>query len=59
MCPKTVSLCEGLTRLWLTDGQSPSVPGYTGQVSMKGYDNMTGVGVPNGQAFIKALRKLG
>jgi hypothetical protein len=28
-------------------------------VTAKGYDNMTGLGVPNGQAFIKALRKLG
>ena len=58
VCPKTVSLCSGLTMLWLTDDQSPSVPYYSGQVTAKGYDNMTGVGVPNGQAFITALRKL-
>jgi subtilase family serine protease len=61
VCPETVWFCEnpeGGAKLWLTDDQSPSVPGYTGQVTAKGYDNMTGVGVPNGQAFITALRKL-
>jgi len=25
-------------------------------VTLKGYDNMTGVGTPNGQDFIRALR---
>lgn len=60
VCPSTVSFCLPDTdTLWLTDDQSPSVPGYSGQVTAKGYDNMTGVGVPNGQAFITALRKLG
>ena len=33
--------------------------GYNGQVTRKGYDNMTGVGTPNGQNFITALRGLG
>lgn len=32
--------------------------GYTGQVTLKGYDNMTGLGTPNGQRFISALRTL-
>ena len=32
--------------------------GYTGQVTLKGYDNMTGLGSPNGRAFITALRRL-
>jgi hypothetical protein len=32
--------------------------GYTGQVTLKGYDNMTGIGTPNGQQFINALRKI-
>ena len=32
--------------------------GYTGQVTLKGYDNMTGIGTPNGQQFISALRRL-
>jgi subtilase family serine protease len=41
------------------DVQSYSMSGYTGQVTLKGYDNMTGVGTPNGQNFIAALRKLG
>ncbi len=41
------------------DVQSYSMLGYTGQVTLKGYDNMTGVGTPNGQDFIAALRRLG
>ena len=32
--------------------------GYTGQVTLKGYDNMTGIGTPHGQVFITALRGL-
>lgn len=40
------------------DDQSPSMGGYTGQVTLKGYDNMSGLGVPNGQAFITALRAI-
>ncbi len=40
------------------DDQNPHMPGYTGQVTAKGYDNMTGVGTPRGQSFIRALRKL-
>jgi subtilase family serine protease len=38
------------------DDQSFSMPGYTGQVTLRGYDNMSGVGTPNEPAFIKALR---
>jgi hypothetical protein len=30
--------------------------GYTGQVTLKGYDTMTGLGVPDGQSFVNALR---
>jgi subtilase family serine protease len=41
------------------DVQSYNMVGYTGQVTLKGYDNMTGVGTPNGQVFIAALRRLG
>jgi subtilase family serine protease len=37
------------------DSQNPA---YTSQVTAKGYDTMTGVGTPNGLAFITALRKL-
>jgi subtilase family serine protease len=32
--------------------------GYHGQVTLKGYDNMTGLGTPNGQYFVSALRSL-
>jgi subtilase family serine protease len=39
------------------DDQSDSMFGYTGQVTLPGYDNMTGVGAPNEPAFIKALRQ--
>jgi subtilase family serine protease len=34
-------------------------PAYTTQVTVKGYDTMTGLGTPNGAAFIAALRKAG
>jgi len=40
------------------DDQNPNMFGYTGQVTLKGYDNMSGVGTPDGQAFITALRSL-
>ncbi len=32
--------------------------GYDGQVTRPGYDTMTGIGTPNGQNFIYALRQL-
>jgi hypothetical protein len=41
------------------DDQNPHMKFYTGQVTLKGYDNMTGLGVPDGPKFIAALRKLG
>ncbi len=40
------------------DDQSYDMGGYGGQVTLPGYDNMTGVGSPAGQAFITGLRKL-
>jgi subtilase family serine protease len=40
------------------DDQNPKMFGYTGQVTLPGYDNMTGVGTPNGPKFIVALRGL-
>lgn len=40
--------------VWTFDTQDPA---YTNQVTAKGYDTMTGVGTPNGQNFISALRK--
>jgi subtilase family serine protease len=53
----TPSFCGGVS-LIIFDDQSYNMEGYTGQVTLKGYDNMTGVGTPNGQAFIRALRHL-
>ena len=44
--------------LSIFDEQTHGLAGYTGQVTLKGYDNMTGLGTPNGQAFIAALRRL-
>ena len=48
----------GVTSLTTFDDQSWSMEGYTGQVTAPGYDTMTGVGTPNGQKFITALRGL-
>jgi subtilase family serine protease len=46
--------CIGVpSAVWTFDGESKD---YTNQVTAKGYDTMTGVGSPNGQAFISALR---
>lgn len=55
------ALCQrfcGPDILAVFDVQSNAMNGYTGQVTLKGYDNMTGVGTPNGASFIAALRKL-
>jgi subtilase family serine protease len=40
------------------DDESRQLADYHGQVTLKGYDNMTGLGTPDGQAFIAALRRL-
>ena len=52
--------CDAATcgQLSLTtfDDQSWSMQGYTGQVTRPGYDTMTGIGTPDGQRFIDALR---
>ena len=53
-----VTYC-GIKSLTTFDDQSTAMYGYTGQVTLKGYDNMTGVGTPDGQNFIDALRNLG
>lgn len=37
------------------DDQNPAI---TSQVTLPGYDNMTGLGTPNGPAFIQHLRQL-
>jgi len=54
----TVDFCGGRVPSLVTfDDENPNMFGYTGQVTLQGYDNMTGVGTPNGQQFINALRK--
>jgi subtilase family serine protease len=40
------------------DDQNPAMSGYTGQVTLPGYDNMSGVGTPDGPHFIAGLRAL-
>jgi subtilase family serine protease len=40
------------------DVQSWSMTGYTGQVTRTGYDTTTGIGTPNGQNFVYALRRI-
>jgi subtilase family serine protease len=52
-----VNFC-GAPSLITFDDQNPNMRGYTGQVTVKGYDNMTGIGTPRGQRFITALRRL-
>jgi subtilase family serine protease len=52
-----VSFC-GIPSLVTNDDQSSNLFGYTGQVTAKGYDNMTGIGTPRGQTFINMLRKM-
>jgi subtilase family serine protease len=56
LCP--VSLCGGQL-IYQFDDQSTSLLGYSGQATERGYDNMTGLGTPDGRAFITALRKTG
>jgi subtilase family serine protease len=48
----------GVLSLTTFDDQSWSMTGYTGQVTAPGYDTMTGLGTPNGQQLIDALRGL-
>ncbi|MGH3208374.1 MAG: S8 family serine peptidase, partial [Trebonia sp.] len=48
----------GVLALTTFDDQSWSMAGYTGQVTAPGYDTMTGLGTPNGQQLINALRAL-
>jgi subtilase family serine protease len=52
-----VAFC-GAPSLLTFDDQDPNMIGYTGQVTLRGYDNMTGIGTPRGQFFITALRRL-
>jgi subtilase family serine protease len=53
VCPPHV--CHS-SILNIFDDQSRNM--YTAQVTLKGYDNMSGIGTPDGPNFIKALRAL-
>jgi subtilase family serine protease len=55
-CPRAVC---GRNLLTTFEDQSTSMRGYTGQVTLPGYDNMTGVGTPAGPFFVRYLRWLG
>jgi hypothetical protein len=48
------AFCQ-VNALITVDDQDPSV---TTQVTLPGYDNMTGLGTPNGPDFIQHLRHL-
>jgi len=54
----TKAFCFGIVQLVTIDAQNPHMNGYLGQVTARGYDNMTGIGSPNGQHFITDLRRL-
>jgi subtilase family serine protease len=52
VCPENTC---GAPILTIFDDQNKNMFPYTGQVTLKGYDNMSGLGTP-GPAFIKGLR---
>jgi subtilase family serine protease len=59
-----VNICLGPTThripsLTTNDDQNPKMAGYTGQVTLPGYDNMTGLGVPDMPSFVRDLREIG
>jgi subtilase family serine protease len=56
LCP--AAECGG-AQLNSVDDQRPGLLGNDGQVTLPGYDNMTGLGTPDAPAFIEALRALG
>jgi len=47
------------TSLNVADDQNPAMLNYFGQVTLPGYDNITGLGTPAGQRFVIVLRQLG
>jgi subtilase family serine protease len=56
-----VNICLGpktnrIPSLTTFDDQKPQMRGYTGQVTARGYDNMTGLGTPDEPNFIRDLR---
>jgi subtilase family serine protease len=63
-CNPAYITCESVPVMVQFDAQGPSVgnptlENYAGQVTLKGYDTMTGLGTPNGPAFDTALSRLG
>jgi subtilase family serine protease len=48
----------GIWALTTFDDQSSKMSGYSGQVTLPGYDNMSGIGTPAGPAFISGLRSI-
>ena len=42
----------------VADDEHPRMLNYFGQVTLPGYDNMTGLGTPAGLRFITVLRQL-
>jgi subtilase family serine protease len=54
-CPPAINPGCQPNLLLTFDDQSPTI---TSQVTLAGYDNMTGLGTPNGRAFIRHLRQL-
>jgi subtilase family serine protease len=65
-CDLTVfaNICLGpkthrIPSLTTNDDQNPQMKGYTGQVTRRGYDNMTGLGTPDMPNFVRDLRELG
>jgi hypothetical protein len=56
--PPGTATC-GIQALTTFDDQNPKMFGYTGQVALAGYDNMTGIGTPAGASFISGLRAAG
>ena len=54
------NICPGRTKFLVTfDDQSPAMAGYTGQVTLKGYDNMTGIGTPQRPEVHQRLAQAG
>jgi subtilase family serine protease len=59
-----VNICLGpktdrIPSLTTNDDQNPKMKGYTGQVTRRGYDNMTGLGTPDMPNFVRDLREIG
>ncbi len=54
----SAALC-GLRLVTQFDDQCQTLASCHGQVTLPGYDNMTGIGTPAGAAFLSGLRSAG